>query len=96
MRVASLKPKTPWNGTSITTMRVLHSTGPGGGRVGTTLEMLQKPTSPYLLQATYRPPVWPVCVIQFATVRSKLQAPRHVSLRGVICDLSEMQLSLQQ
>jgi hypothetical protein len=96
MRVASLKPKTPWNGTSITTMRVLHSTAPGGGRVGTTLAMLQKPTSPYLLEATYSPLVWPVCVNQFAMVRSKLQAPCRVSLRGIISELSEMQLSMKE
>jgi len=93
MRVAGLKPKTPWNGTSITTMRVLHSTTSGSGRAGSTLEMLQQPTSPYLLEATYLPPVWPVCVNKFAMVRSKLQAPCRVSLRGIISELSEKQLS---
>jgi hypothetical protein len=93
MRVAALKPKTSWNGTSITTMRVLHSTTSGSGRAGSTLEMLQQPTSPYLLEATYLPPVWPVCVNKFAMVRYKLQAPCRVSLRGVISELSEKQLS---
>jgi hypothetical protein len=58
--------------------------------------MLQNPTSPYLLEATYEPPVWPVCVIQFAMVRSRLQAPCRVSLRGTICELSEKQLTLKE
>ena len=35
-------------------------------------------------------------VVQFSTMRSKLKAPCRVTLRGVICDLSEMQLSLQE
>ena len=96
MRVAGLKQQTSWNGTSITTMRVLHSAAQGAGRAGTTLTLLQNPTSRYLLEASYEPPVWPVCVIQFSMVRSKLQAPCRVTLRGIICELSEKQLSLSE
>jgi hypothetical protein len=96
MRVANLPSKTNWNGVCLTMIRVLHSTASIASRAGTTLTMLKTPTSPYLLTATYLAPSWPICVVQFSTMRSKLKAPCRVTLRGVICDLSEMQLSLQE
>ena len=96
MRVADLPARSTWHGTSLTPIRVLHSTPTIGSRPGTTLTMLPSPTSPYLMSVMYIAPMPPVCVTQFMSVRSKLKAPFRITLRGIISDLSEMLLSQQE
>jgi hypothetical protein len=96
MRVANLPSKSSWHGACLTTMRALHSTPTTASRSGTTLTMLTTPTSPYLVSATYIAPSWPVCVVHFSSIRSKLKAPFRAILRGVMSDLSEMLLTLQE
>ena len=96
MRVADLPSKSSWHGQSVTKIRVLHSTSTNELRAGTTITMLAKPSSPFLLSERYVAPTWPTCVTQFASVRSKFKPPFRVTLRGVITDLSEMQMTLQE
>ena len=94
LRVAEL-PRTEWNGTSVSRMRVLHSTSPTSRAAGTTLSRTAEPTSPYLTQFTYTIPEAPACINQFLSLQSKLRAPFRITLRGIIDDLSDMQLTQQ-
>ena len=94
LRVAEL-PRTEWNGTCVSRMRVLHSTSPTSRAAGTTLSRTAEPTSPYLTQFTYTIPEAPACINQFLSLQSKLRAPFRITLRGIIDDLSDMMLTQQ-
>ena len=94
LRVAEL-PRTEWNGTSVSRMRVLHSTSPTSRAAGTALSRTAEPTSPYLTQFTYTIPEAPAFINQFLSLQSKLRAPFRITLRGIIDDLSDMQLTQQ-
>ena len=93
MRVAPLPANSDWNGTSLTTIRVLHSTPPVGSRDGTTVTTAAKATSPYLGTEFDPPPEPPVCITQFVSVRNKLKSPFRISIRGVVTELSDMQFT---
>ena len=93
MRVAPLPANSDWNGASLTTIRVLHSTPPAGSRDGTTVTTAAKATSPYLGADFDPPPEPPVCVTQFMSVRSKLKSLFRISIRGVVTELSDMQFT---
>jgi len=94
LRVAEV-PRTEWNGTSLTRIRVLHSTTSTTLRSGTTLSRMAEPTSPYLTRFTFTIPEAPACIGQFFSLQSKLRAPFRITLRGIIDDLSEMLLTQQ-
>ena len=49
-----------------------------------------------MVLSTYTAPTPPVCVTQFMAIRSKLKAPFRITLRGVVADLSDMQLTQQE
>ena len=94
LRVAEL-PRTEWNGTCVSRMRVLHSTSPTTRAAGTALSRTAEPTSPYLTQFTYTIPEAPACINQFLSLQSKLRAPFRITLRGIIDDIFDMLLTQQ-
>ena len=96
MRVGGLPVKSSWHGTSLTPIRTLHSTDTIGTRSGTTVTVIQAANSPFMTSMEYVAPLSPSCIMQFASIRSKLQAPFRVTLRGVISDISEMQFAMQE
>ena len=94
LRVAELS-RTEWNGTCLTRIRVLHSTPSTALRSGTALSRMAEPTSPSLTRFTYTTPEAPACIGQFLSLQSKLRAPFRITLRGIIDDLNDMQLTQQ-
>ena len=94
LRIAEM-PRTEWNGSSLSRMRVLHSTASTALRPGTILSRAAQPTSPYLTRFTYTIPEAPACIGQFLSIQSKLRAPFRITLRGTVDDVSDMMLTQQ-
>ena len=96
LRVAELPANSQWHGTSLTTIRMLHSVNPISNRAGTTLSLLDRPRSSFLLNAAYNPPMPPACIHEFSDLVGRCKAPFRVTLRGLITDLSEMQATVSE
>ena len=88
-------PRNAFNGSLLTSMNVLQSIDPIGTRSGTEVTIVPNATSPYMIKNIFVPPPFPVCLADFRSVRSKLQAPFRVTLKGTVVDVREMDHSLQ-
>ena len=75
---------------------MLHSANPLANRPGTTVTIRESPLSPFLLNEAYVAPTPPACIDQLSNILGKCQAPFRVTLRGVIADLSEMQVTVSE
>ena len=96
LRVSELPANSPWHGTSLTTIRMLHSTHSLTHRPGTTLTIVETPRSSFLLKTAYTAPLPPACINEFSQMVGRCKAPFRVTLRGVITDLSEMQTTVSE
>ena len=75
---------------------MLHSVNPISNRAGTTLSIVERPRSSFLLNAAYNPPMPPACIHEFSDLVGRCKAPFRVTLRGLITDLSEMQATVSE
>ena len=96
LRVSELPANSQWHGTSLTTIRMLHSTNPLNNRPGTTLTIVETPRSSFLLNEAYTAPMPPACINEFSDIVGRCRAPFRVTLRGLITDLSEMQATVSE
>ena len=83
MRVATL-PQNDWNGTVLTTLKVVHSVSRAPNREGTIVRLAATPTSPFMLTGVFRTPGADVAISNFAGSRSRLVAPFRASFVGAI------------
>ena len=86
-------PKNSWNGESITRQRVLNSVENVKGEGGTTIKMLERPTSDNLLKMPFAVPPPDCCVTVFRALRNKLTPPFRLSVKGKIVDLQGRETS---
>ena len=96
LRVSELPANKYWNGTSLTTIRMLQSITPIRNRPGTTLTVVETPRSSFLLTEAYTAPMPPGCINEFSGLVGRCKAPFRVTLRGMITDLSDIQATVQE
>ena len=71
-------------------MRFLHTLAPAKERVGTTLSIGTKATSPFLTGAVFVVPPSAVCISHFSQVKSQCVAPFRGTFKGVVMDVEEV------
>ena len=94
VRVANLS-KSEWNGTIITSLKVVHSVWATPMSEGTRISLPTMCSSPYLVSAAYRVPASNVAVQQFAPLSSKLQAPFKGTFVGTVTEVGDLETSQQ-
>ena len=83
--------KNDYNGTILTTIKVLHSKEPSGSKPGTVLDIREFATSPHLLDDSFQVPTKCACITSFSVWRSKLvAAPFRATLFGTVLNVKEM------
>ena len=83
------------SGPSLTPIPVLHSVPATSNREGTTISILQHPSSPYLTEMAYVPPTTDVCITKFYPVRSQLFPPFRASFRGMATNIRALDTTQQ-
>lgn len=92
VRVVKLA-KNAWNGEVLTRIYELSSIEAVGVETGTSIAMLSSPTAPNLISMSFSVPPAQRCVSSFQSIRSKLRGNFRVTLKGVICDLEDLNYS---
>ena len=64
-----------------------------GVETGTSIAMLSSPTAANLISMSFSVPPAQCCVSSFQSIRSKLRGNFRVTLKGVICDLEDLEYS---
>ena len=88
-------PRNNWNGTCLTAVRNLQSVPTVKTRTGTTVTLTRTASSPYMQNQTWVVPPQEVCIASFASLKTKLNAPFRVTVRGVVQDLQDLDFSQQ-
>ena len=83
------------SGPSLTPIPVFHSVPATSNREGTTISILQHPSSPYLTEMAYVPPTTDVCITKFYPVRSQLFPPFRASFRGMATNIRAVDTTQQ-
>ena len=92
MRIQSAS-KNEWNGELVTRMRTLVSIEAVGVEVGTSIRVLPRADVPSMLSMVYTVPDVTHCATNFRSVRHKFRAPFRASLKGIIVDVQEIEVS---
>ena len=87
--------KNHWNGICITPVRNLQSVPTIATRAGTTVTLTRTASSPYMQNQTWVVPSQEVCIASFAPLKTRLNAPFRVTVRGVVQDLQDLDFSKQ-
>ncbi|CAK0903247.1 unnamed protein product, partial [Prorocentrum cordatum] len=85
--------KNNWNGELLTRVRSLTSIEAVGGEMGTTAQVLSRPTSDNLIKMSYAVPPSDCCVSVFRSLRDILNPPFRLSVRGKVMDLRSLEMS---
>ena len=93
--LVSVVPKNNWNGICITPVRNLQSVPTIKTRTGTTVTLTRTASSPYMQNQTWVVPSQEVCIASFAPLKTRLNAPFRVTVRGVVQDLQDLDFSQQ-
>ena len=95
LALVTVVPKNDWNGMCITPVRNLQSVATIKTRTGTTVTLTRTASSPYMQNQTWVVPPQEVCIASFASLKTKLNAPFRVTVRGVVQDLQDLDFSQQ-
>ena len=89
-------PKNDWNGLCLTRMRYLRSVdNPAVLENATSLNMIAKPFASNLLDMHWVQPPSYVCISEFDTIKTKLQAPFRITIQGMVTDVAPANLNNQ-
>ena len=86
LRIADI-PSNDYNGNILTTMKALHSVTESPALLGTTLSLVEIPSSPFMTSHVYSAPTAHACISQYFSVKSQLVPPFRATLRGVLQDV---------
>jgi len=87
--------KNEWNGTILTSMRMLHSISSIANRHGTVVSIIDTASSPSMLSGSFAVPAKDACITRFETIRSKMLAPFRGTFKGTITDLEAADVTQQ-
>ena len=82
VRVCELQ-KNDWNGKSITPIKILHTVQSSGRNARTEITLSGRPSSYFSMNGAYCAPSYPVAIVNFLSVSSKIVAP----FRGTFCGI---------
>ena len=95
LALITVVPKNNWNGICITPVRNLQSVPTIKTRTGTPVTLTRTASSPYMQNQTWVVPSQDVCIASFAPLKTRLNAPFRVTVRGVVQDLQDLDYSQQ-
>ena len=84
-----------FNGNVLTSMRGLHSMVGTAQGPSTAISLVTSLSSPFMTTAVYATPSSVQCIINFSSCRSKMVPPFRATMRGVILDLADHDVTQQ-